>query len=249
MKHHNPALLRHHGVEILYEDESVLAVNKPANLLVLPDRYNAGLPFLSGILKEAMGKVFVVHRIDKETSGVILFARTAEAHAALNHDFRKQLVRKKYLALVRGNVSPTVGEVDVPIIPSRKERGVMIIDRDGGKESRTTYAVLEEFSGFSLVEAKPETGRTHQVRIHLSVKGIPIVSDPIYGDGRPLLLSSFKPRYKPSGEERPLISRTALHASSIVVKHPALSKRLEISSELPKDMRAALQALRKYAKR
>ena len=234
-------------IEILYEDEHVIAVNKAAGLLVLPDRYNPSLPFLSGILKTAKGRIFVVHRIDKETSGIILFARTPEAHAALNHDFRKHLVRKTYLALCRGGTSQKEGEVNLPIVASRRERGRMIVDEDSGKESRTHYAILEEFSGFSLVEAKPESGRTHQIRIHMSSIGLPIVADPVYGDGRPLFLSSFKPRYKSGGDERPLIDRLALHASSIVVKHPAMRKRLELSAEMPKDMRAALQALRKHA--
>jgi len=248
MKSQEHWLLRQHGVEVLYEDEHVLAVNKPPNLLVLPDRYDPSLPFLSGILKAAKGKIFVVHRIDKETSGLILFARTPEAHAALNHDFRKHLVRKTYLALVRGKNSKKEGEIDLPIAPSRRERGKMIVEQDSGKESRTHYAILEEFNGFSLVEAKPESGRTHQIRIHLSAVGLPILADPVYGDGRPLFLSSFKLKYKSSDEEeRPLIERLALHASSIVVKHPALRKRLELSAEMPKDMRAALQALRKYA--
>jgi RluA family pseudouridine synthase len=241
--------MKHRGdqIEILYEDDHVIAVNKPANLLVLPDRYNASLPHLLGMLKESKGKIFVVHRIDKETSGLILFARTPEAHAALNHDFRKHLVRKTYLALARGKASKKEGEIDLPIVASRRERGRMIVDEDSGKESLTYYVVLEEFNGFSLVEAKPESGRTHQIRIHLSSIGLPIVADSVYGNGRPLFLSSFKPRYKSSGEERPLIDRLALHASSIVVKHPAMKKRLELSAEPPRDMRAALNALRKYA--
>lgn len=244
----NLSSMKHrYDIEILYEDEHVIAVNKPAGLLVLPDRYNASLPHLLGMLKESKGRIFVVHRIDKETSGAILFARNPEAHAALNHDFRKHLVRKRYLALCRGVAEKDKGEIDLPIVASRRERGRMIVDEKSGKESRTHYVILEEFNGLSLVEAMPESGRTHQIRIHLAAIGMPIVADSIYGDGRPLFLSSFKSGYKESGEERPLIERVALHASSIVVKHPAMRKRLEISAELPKDMRAAVQALRKYA--
>ena len=122
----------------------------------------------------------------------------------------------------------------------------MIVDRDSGKVSSTEYRILEELGEYALVEAKPGTGRTHQIRIHLRSIGLPIVGDTVYGDGRPLFLSSIKPRYKQSGEERPLISRTALHASSIVVKHPVLRKRVEVSAELPKDLHAAIQMLRKY---
>jgi len=224
MKSQEHWLLRQHGVEVLYEDEHVLAVNKPPNLLVLPDRYDPSLPFLSGILKAAKGKIFVVHRIDKETSGLILFARTPEAHAALNHDFRKHLVRKTYLALVRGENSKKEGEIDLPIAPSRRERGKMIVEQDYGKESRTHYAILEEFNGFSLVEAKPESGRTHQIRVHLKYINHPILGDWQYA-GR-----------KTARDDRTWSPRVMLHAKHIEFTHPRTHQLVAIDAPVPDDM-------------
>ncbi len=237
--------LRSHDVEIVFEDDSVIVLNKPSRLLVIPDRYDKTLPSLSGILKGDLGEIFVVHRLDKETSGVIVFAKTAVAHAALNSQFEGREVEKIYQAIVRGNLEAKSGLIEFPL--SEREDGAMRVDKKNGKESVTEFRILEELSGYALVEARPKTGRTHQIRVHLAAIGFPILGDPLYGDGRPFFLSHIKARYKSNGEEKPLLARTALHASAVTLTHPVTGERSVWLAELPKDMRSVLRALRKYA--
>jgi 23S rRNA pseudouridine1911/1915/1917 synthase len=231
---------------ILLEDEAILAINKPAGLLVLPDRYDHGLLNLYDLLKETFGNIFVVHRIDRETSGVVLFAKTSEVHAQLNTAFEQRQVQKKYRAIVIGTSLADSGSINLPILEN--ERGVrrMKIDSKNGKEARTDYVVLEKFNGYTLVEARPHTGRTHQIRVHLSAIGLPILADPLYGNGLGFLLSTIKRNYREKEEEQPLLGRTALHAFSLLFKHPITNENILIESPLPKDMEAVVKALRKY---
>lgn len=233
------------GAEILYDDDDIIVLDKPANFLVIPDRYRHHLPNLLSILTEELGKIFVVHRLDKETSGVVLFAKTAEAHASLNEQFEGRLVEKLYVGITSGEVHDEHGRIDVPIAESHIP-GVMRVDRKSGKESVTEYQMLERFHGYSFLEIRPRSGRTHQIRVHLKSIGAPLMGDKIYGEGKPFFLSSVKPSYRPSGEEKPLLDRTALHAFAISFDHPRTGERSNHSAGLPKDMNSVLRYLRKF---
>jgi RluA family pseudouridine synthase len=231
---------------VLLEDDAIIVINKPAGLLVLPDRFDRALPNLYELLKNTLGTIFVVHRIDKDTSGLVLFAKTAEAHAELNIAFEKRQVEKIYHAIVVGSSQTDTGHIDLPIVENEHGIRKMKIDRIKGKETRTDYKVLERFDGYMLIEARPRTGRTHQIRIHLSTIGLPILGDPLYGDGRGFFLSAIKRNYQTKGEEQPLLGRTALHAFNLSFIHPITNKKISIETPLPKDMEVVLKTLRKY---
>jgi 23S rRNA pseudouridine1911/1915/1917 synthase len=239
-------ILKKEGGGILFEDHAIIAINKPSGLLVLPDRYEHAERNLYDLLKEGLGMIYVVHRIDRETSGVVLFAKTAEVHGVLNTAFEQRQVKKAYLAIVVGNPQDESGLIDLPI--GENEHGVrkMQIDKRKGKESQTAYKVIERFHGFALVEAKPLSGRTHQIRIHLSALGYPILADSLYGDGKGFFLSSIKRRYMVQEEERPLLERTALHAATLNIIHPTTGQELILEAPMPKDMTAVMKALKKY---
>jgi len=239
-------ILKKSGGGILLEDAAVLAINKPAGLLVLPDRYDHNLLNFYDLLKETFGTIFVVHRIDRETSGVVLFAKTAEAHAQLNTAFEHRQVEKKYRAIVAGTSHTDSDSINLSILENEHGIRKMKIDMKRGKEARTDYTVLERFNGYALVEARPHTGRTHQIRVHLSAIGLPILADPLYSDGRGFFLSTIKRNYQGKEEEQPLLGRTALHAFSLSFSHPVTSGNILVQAPLPKDMEAVLKALRKY---
>ncbi len=246
MKHKLDFLLKSKGGSIIFEDEGIIVIDKPARLLVLPDRYDSSIENLYHILKEELGDIYVVHRLDKETSGVIIFAKNAGAHEELSRQFEMRETRKKYIAIVYGTPQWISGTIEVPISESRNHPGVMKADAKHGKPSVTDCSVAESFDGYALIEAEPKTGRTHQVRVHLAGAGLPIVCDRLYGDGKPFFLSQIKPRYYTEGDERPLLSRTALHAESLSFRHPGSGEELTIKSEIPKDMRSVLNYLRKF---
>ncbi len=239
-------LLSRYHIDILVEDELLLAVTKPPGLLVIPDRYNKKLPSLSGLLRNVYGEMFVVHRIDRDTSGLVLFAKTAEAHRKLNDQFEHRDVWKAYLAVVCGNPAEERWTVDLGLKEHPTIRGKMIVDRGRGKEAVTQFGIIERFDGFAFVGAHPKTGRTHQIRVHLAAGGTPIMADPIYGDGKAFLLSDFKQGYRGKEEERPLLARTALHAASLHFIHPERGNQVEVDAPMPKDLEAVLRNLRKY---
>jgi RluA family pseudouridine synthase len=236
-------------LSVVYEDSELIVINKIAGLLVLPDRYDSSLKNLSSMLKERSGQIFVVHRIDKETSGIIVFAKNAMTHSTLNQDFQTRSVVKRYLAICVGESRQQKGRIEAPLGPDPMKHGRMRIDLRDGKESITNYEVIEQFVGYTYVETKPETGRTHQIRVHLSSIGLPILGDITYGGGKGFLLSEVKKNYKSSGEERPLLERAALHARSITIQHPTTLLPMTFEADMPKDMEIVLKNLKKLRSR
>lgn len=238
-------------IDIIYEDESLVIVNKPADLLTIPDRFDTMKPNLVGLVSEHLeGKVWVVHRLDRETSGIICLAKTEEAHKALSKQFFDRTVAKIYLAMVDGKPSPTEGTIDAPIGAHPTLAGKMTVIRTG-KKALTDYKVLEIFKAFSLVEANIHTGRTHQIRVHFKHLGHPLAVDSLYGKREAFYLSEVKNRKYQLGkeqEERPLMSRTTLHAYQLTLDHPTTGERVTFSVPLPKDFQAMVNQLQKWGK-
>ncbi|MCE9596032.1 MAG: RluA family pseudouridine synthase [Planctomycetes bacterium] len=244
---------------ILAENEHVIAIDKPTGLAVEPERdierpnVLDGLVELSrsrgpGLLGRGEFRPRLVHRLDKDTSGVVLFAKTLEAEQKLREGFDGGTIAKEYLALVEGEHPLDDGAravIDLPIGPDKRKSGAMCVATDG-KAARTEIAVAERFHGYTLLVARPLTGRTHQIRVHLAHEGFPLVVDPYYGRRRALLLSELKDDYrKKRGEqERPLIERTTLHAAAI--EYDGVDgTRVRVESPLPKDFARVLKQLGK----
>src|SRR5512145_468830 len=226
-------------IAVLHEDAHLLAVAKPPGRLVIPGRTGEERS-LREELEAAHGRLWVVHRLDRGTSGVLLFARTAEAHRSLNLAFDAGEPEKRYLAIVRG-APPEEVRVDVALARGRKGRVRPARPGEAGaKPSATRFRRLEAWPApalggpYALVEALPETGRTHQIRVHLLSLGTPLALDPDYGEEGPLRLA----------DGAVWLERTPLHAERLVVAHPADGRRLELRAPLPDDLEAALRVLR-----
>lgn len=231
-------------IKIIFEDDWIVVIDKPANLLVLPDRYDQSIANLYHLLRDRYEDIFVVHRIDRETSGLVVFTKKEESHRGLSQQFESRTVQKTYRAICVGKSSDEIGTIDFPLGPSRNSKGKMRIDQLHGKEARTNFKVLEQFDGYSCVEARPETGRTHQIRVHLSAMNLPILGDSLYGGGNRFCLSQIKPNYKLAGEEKPLLDRLALHANKLVFLHPFSKQSISLETDLPKDMKIVLKYLK-----
>jgi RluA family pseudouridine synthase len=239
--------------EVLYEDAQVLAVNKPAGLGVIPDPGSLEARFINGLLHYVQHesptpcpRVYVVHRLDKETSGVVLVAKDLAMARHLSACFEKRRAAKLYLAVVRGQVAADAGEVDLSI--GQHTGGRMRLTRRRGRPAHSRYRVLERFRDHTLVEVRPLTGRQHQVRLHLSGIGHPLAVDRLYGGAEALFLSEIKRNYrrKDGRPEPPLIDRLTLHAQRIEVPL-ADGTPLAVEAPLPKDFERLLRMLRKYA--
>ncbi len=219
---------------VLFSDTSLLVVNKPAGLSTLPDGYNPTLPHVKSLLERGFGRLWIVHRLDKDTSGVLLLARSAEAHRALNTQFEQHHVIKRYHALVVGNPAWQEKSVGLPLRPNGDRRHRTVVDLQAGKPALTHLAVLERFDRHCLVEAVPETGRTHQIRAHLAALGLSIVGDRLYG-GRPARLE-FDIYWKPGG--------MGLHARSLEIEHPITGEKLRFEAPYPPGWDETLLSLR-----
>jgi len=236
--------------QIIYEDEAVVVLNKPPFLRAIPDRYRADLPNILDLMREKYGEIFIVHRLDMETSGAIILAKTKEAHKHLNQQFESRSVDKKYLTLVEGSNFPEEGEIDAAIgsHPTMKRQRVTT----KGKKSVTQYKLVEAFQGFALVEAKILTGRMHQIRVHFESIGYPLAVDAVYGRRESLSITDIKKgkiRFR-KGEENtnPLIERSTLHSWKIGFEHPTTNEKMNFVADLPKDFRATVNQMRKWRK-
>ena len=234
-------------LDIVHQDDSLVVVNKPADVLSVPDRHDPELPNLRQLLGARFGEIIPVHRLDRPTTGLIVFARTAAAHRALSLQFEARDVEKVYLALVDGVPEPEEATIDEPIAPHPAQVGRMMVS-SRGKFARTDYKVLERLGNFSLVGVQIFTGRTHQIRVHLAYAGHPLLVDPFYGKRTAFKLSELKGRrynLKKHEVERPLLARVPLHAHRLAFTHPASGEWLSFRVEPPKDMRAVTNQLRK----
>ncbi len=223
------------ALAIVHEDAALLVINKPPGLVVHPGAGNWSGTLLNALLHHApslagVPRAGIVHRLDKDTSGLLVVAKTLEAQTALVRQLQKRTVKREYLALVHGRVRAG-GTVAAPIGRDRRHRTRMAV-ATGGREAVTHYAVTERFAHTTLLACRLETGRTHQIRVHLASLGHPLVGDPTYGGARrgDKIAAAFK--------------RQALHAERLALDHPASGKHVEWTAPLPADMATLLEALR-----
>lgn len=232
----------------IYEDDSIIVINKPAGMLSIPDRYDSNVPNLKYILEDIYGEIFIVHRLDKGTSGVMLFAKTPESHAGLSEQFEQRQIKKIYHAVVGGVVPKEEIEIDIPLLPNPAKKG-MAIPSARGKESLSILRVLEKFRHATHVVINLVTGRQHQIRVHVATIGHPLIVDSLYGSNKEFYLSTIKRKFNIAKNEieRPIISRISMHSYSLGFIHPQTGERLHFEADYPKDYRVLLQVLRKYS--
>lgn len=243
--------MKAHPLKVIHIDEHIIVCEKPSGLLSIPDRFDQEKPNLYHLLEAQYGQVWIVHRIDRETSGILVFARNEDAHRALNQQFLDRTVEKIYLALVEGRPMPPTGEINKAIAPHPSIAGKMITSGKG-KSALTLYNVVDTYKAYALVEADIKTGRTHQIRVHFASIGHPLAVDPVYGKRAAFFLSEIKTHRfnlkKDQDEEQALVSRLTLHAHKLTLNHPATGERMAFTCELPKDFRALLSQLDKWGR-
>lgn len=232
-------------VEIIFEDEYLVVVSKPSGLLSIQDRYQQYTPHLKAFLQEKFNSIYTVHRLDRDTSGIMVFAKDARTHKFLSKQFANREVQKIYWAFVKGKPMFEEGIIDIPIINDMKNSGMMI-PHSQGKPAETKFRLLENYGNISLLEFFPLTGRTHQIRVHSKHLGCPLLIDEIYSQESAFYLSSIKRKYHVSKfeNEKPLLSRLTLHAKKLEFTHPS-GNLTKFESDLPKDLKALRKQLQK----
>lgn len=232
------------GYDIVFEDDDIIVVNKTPQFLSVPDRYDPKIPNLFSSLIRKYGKIYPVHRLDRNTSGILCFAKHDAAFKELSIAFEKRIISKTYLAIVQGVPMQVEGEIDQPIA-RHDHKKKMRVNQKIGKASITRYKVKEAFRAHAALELQLITGRTHQIRVHLEWLGHPLLVDPSYGGKEQFLLSEIKSKYRGDRQtERALLTRTPLHAQQIVL--PFKGEKRTYTAPLPKDMRATLKQLKKW---
>ncbi|MCL2318834.1 MAG: RNA pseudouridine synthase [Treponema sp.] len=258
---------------VVYEDARIAALNKSSGIAVSPDRWDISRERLDVLAAEFFGipRVYTVHRIDRDTSGLVIFAKDSETHKILSAAFESRQIKKRYIAVVHGRPSWKETTCDLALIPNGNKQHHTIIDRFRGKKSLTAFRLLGSAGNYSVVEALPETGRTHQIRVHLASLGHPVVCDELYGTAKPVLLSAIKRGWQGDPlDERPLLSRLGLHAAELFIPGYAAdgtvserplteytsnlwfadteeSEGLQLKAPLPRDMAALIRQMEKIA--
>ena len=221
-------------MNLVYSDSHILIINKPAGLPVLPEGWDKDAPYLVKLLEEEHGKIWVVHRLDKFTSGVMIFARTAEAHRALNIQFDKHETEKIYHAIAVGVPVWKEKTAKHPLRVNVGHKHRTMVDNKNGKHSETRFKILKRYQSNVLLEARPMTGRTHQIRVHAYALGYPLLGDILYSASESLPANIG---------ETVLIARPALHAYSLAFMHPESGKQLSFTAPYPDDFRNTLKHL------
>lgn len=239
---------------VLFEDDALMAFDKPAGLLMGPDRKDHARENLAELVRAKMGEgIANVHRIDDDASGLVLYAKTKLALDFVSGQFQSKTVVKIYHAIVVGIPEADEFTVDFVLKEDEARPGVMCVVKKHGKASETAFSVRQKYPqpagrpAFAEIECRPLTGRMHQVRIHLAASGTPILNDPIYGSDTKLLLSDLKRGYKGRADEKPLISRLAMHVGALTFTHPLTREKITLACPLPNDLEVALKYLEKFA--
>ena len=244
-------------IDIIYEDNDILVVNKPPNQVVHPGHGNYSGTLLNGLIyhnenlpENRDGRPGLVHRIDKDTSGLLVVAKSDIALTKLSEQFFHKTIDRKYLAIVWGTPSPEHGTIDKYLSRDKKNRMIMSVpvDEDIGKRAITHYKVVEKLGYVSLIECELETGRTHQIRAHMKHIGNPIFNDQRYG-GDKILKGTIFNKYKQFVENCfKLLPRQALHAKTLSFNHPRTNERLAFETELPNDFKSCFEKWKNYSK-
>lgn len=225
---------------ILWKDETIVAINKPSGLRSVADGYQADLPHLSGLLKAMFGQVWTVHRLDKDTSGIIVFALTPEAHRILSIQFQNREIQKEYHAISIGYPEWETSSISLPLRQNGDRSHRTVVDHQSGKPAETHMFVISQSGGFALLAARPHTGYTHQIRAHLSSIGLPILGDSLY--------KSLMPETELQKIAREIsaslpIQRLALHACRLTFQHPANKDSMTLVAPYPQDFQDTVSLL------
>ena len=261
MFHHPPyenlVIAENIELNFVYEDDHIIIVNKPPNLVVHPGHGNYSGTLLNGLVhhfenlpKNVDGRPGLVHRIDKDTSGLLVVAKTSKALTNLSQQFLSKTIQRKYVALVWGSLKNKSGTVDETLARDKKNRMIMSVteDENYGKRAITHYKVLQDFNYVSLIECQLETGRTHQIRAHMKYLGNPIFNDERYG-GNKIIKGTIFTKYKQFVENCfKILPRQALHAQSLGFNHPRTNKQMKFESQLPEDISLCLEKWKNYSK-